>query len=790
MSGNSSWQLVRIRLAVLLCMLFISQAANSQGDSKNTPPADNNPCGIAKAFQLAGMYDQAIEKYEAILKDVKFSPEVLTCAREGLVDATRTKLDKNCKQAEQALDVGSLSEAEALYKKLATPTASKEDISCAKKGLQNVAIQYAARGEAREKLNDFMAAETWYKAAKVASSDYLEADDKLIKVSRKIKKTYLTLLTDQGYENEAEVKLKEFLKDPTFAQDAKDFAFINRPHVPLWKELRATPLQSLHLPNWPPFTWLPTVREMHWLPATLQEMPIIEVLILILLIGLMGRKFWWGPPTLDIKDFSTASATETATDAEPDKNKSETDAAFVTELEHRLIDFSGASRTNRQVLMVSAPIKPVTVDLTTNIPVLKGWDVLTKGLQKLISYLIARRSLVANVSLQEQGSDLVINKVTIQLECGNRIIAKHTLRASDFKFDAKDTEDDLTDCAAIWVLFQLQRNPVQWSAIAVTFLRKLVCQPRKILGTADWEAYAWFYLGDKRYQGADQEKAKSAYLKALSLDPSFLACRVNLAGVYHGLADENGYNNNKQQMEEALRQLRPVLLCHCGWQRWIGVADPSPYTGLFRAAAINFDLAGLSEKEEEKKKYTDEARKVTGDLVKWIRRTQCCRYFNRELMRYLDWRRPIAECMELGLTVASLPPSGVIHTDVKNNLKRVAKILEERVDFYSLYNLACTYALFAIREKEATKSEIYRLSMMNFLERGLKFTSDIESLGTGLAVTCAKGAQRATSDAAFKRFRDDPEFLRIVTQCPAVVSANVSQQPSTTEELIQESQTS
>ena len=724
MSNRSMWHRVCSRLYLLFGIALFSQPAISQ-DNTNIAPSAKSLCDIAKQFSQDGLLEGAIARYEAILKDEKLLKDShLSCAREGLVKAKRDLLNRRCNTADEIRKEGRLLEAERIYKSLLDDKASSEAILCARQGLLEVATIHVMRGDNLKNERDFSAAEKEYEAALAASEEITTAYKKKQDVLIEKKVSHVTALADLGLEGKAKERLDTYLgEDPELVKRAKDFAYITWPRVPLWTELRKARVDT-------------ALSFFGLLPHTIRAMPLTEALILGFFIWLMGRKFWWGNPTLNIKDFTGKKNGDGLDD-------------FAAELEHQLVDLKS---TSRDVQMVSAPIAPVNVDVSAVLPLQAGWKLLTE-LQRVLPSLLAGRSLVVTGLLHEKEGG-----VTIRVESGNRIIAKHTLWAREF--GGGTDLNDLAICGAIWVLFILHTTPVQSFAKQKAFLRKIYRAPLKILGTSDWEAYAWFALGVKRYRKDDDVKlAKAAFLKALTLDPKFLASRVNLAGVYHRLYDvankEGDLKEAERHLMYALKQLDIVETISKGR---VDRDDPSLYTGLFSRAAIAFDLAVISNKPE----YAEQAHKVADDLVKRMLTARARNYFNENLTRYLEWRLPVAECMGLGLKTASLSSSVKPDSDDENKLERVKAILEERVDFYSLYNLSCTYALFAAQAQDENTSQEYYLLSMDFLERSLETAASMKSLGKGLASTFDMCVERAKSDAAFKCYWDDPEFKRII----------------------------
>jgi hypothetical protein len=184
--------------------------------------------------------------------------------------------------------------------------------------------------------------------------------------------------------------------------------------------------------------------------------------------------------------------------------------------------------------------------------------------------------------------------------------------------------------------------------------------------------------------------------------------------------------------------------------------DPSVYVGLFRRAAIHFDLASISDQERHRKR----ALKLADDLVKKMVAAQKRLRFSpraQDLKRYLDRRLPMAQCMRLGLKVALLKGPAELTGPDQAELRRLTGVLAESTDLYSSYNLACTYALFAALDTK------YQSLSFHYLERMFYITKSLESLGARFVGLRPNMAKRATNDAAFEHLWNNPEFKRIVS---------------------------
>jgi tetratricopeptide (TPR) repeat protein len=376
-----------------------------------------------------------------------------------------------------------------------------------------------------------------------------------------------------------------------------------------------------------------------------------------------------------------------------------------------------------------------------------------------------------------------IQSVTIQIESGNRIIAKHTILAKDFNENTSNNMEHLSLCAAVWVIFMFQpkRAPI-------------------IMGTRDWVAYTWFALGNKFFQDNKHDQAKFAYQKSLSLDPTFLASRVNLAGAYSCLADESGTENNLDKqvkyMQGAIEQLEIVE--NKNRTSRLKANDPVFYAWLFRQVQVNVDRyyihsdakdSNLSQKilqDLKNLKDSNLSQKILQDLKKLVDKLDVTnqsqknqklsflhlQYFIKKLTKYLEsllsspnlnsykhWRLPVAESMQLGLKVAF---KGHINERDHIHLKSITKKLVDRMDFYSLYNLACTYALFATHDQNPVTKNEYLKQCFHLL--GKSFDIINSPLPEAEKLEFNKALNRLKNDRTFDGVKENDEFIRIVTQ--------------------------
>jgi tetratricopeptide (TPR) repeat protein len=627
-------------------------------------------CGPADAMYKANMFEEAIKRYATLLEK---NPD-LECAKKGLVDATNKVLEARCKKAHDALTDKQPSEALSKFNEIIKDTNAKADeIVCATQGLHDVAKYFVDQGDKLQE-TDIEGAKAAYEAATKVDADDMDARKKLTRVS--------WILTE--------------------------------PHVPLWREIRQIEFKDL-------------LQFLKGLPATITTMPIIEVVILLFVIWLLGRKFVWGVPTLSINQFSRDGKDEVKT------------PVFTSMVGQTLFDLTGAGHIRRSVLMVTGPITPVAVDVVGGlISPIERFQKFSAAIQKILGWLLAKPSLTLSGSVYDADQDC---KVTVQLESGDRIVTKHLIGADEFAIlpdDPGKCWEQLADCAAIWALFSIHERPVQPLRKLWVNLRDIIGKPLFTLQTLNWQSYTWFFLGNKRYQLGSIDGAETAYLKSINLDPSFAASRVNLASIYH--------HAKNPRLDEALEQLNAVIPSK--YQEKYGYTRPSFYARSFCLLAIYADQRNVPPDHAENPLQL--ALNQVKVILLQMKKAEKYHPFDRNLKSYLEWRQPVAQCTELGLKIA-VEFKSTTTDDIRNykeSLTRLAGSLTLRVDFYSLYNLACTCALFY---EYLGRDEDYKNKSLCYLTRSLDITKNIEPK------LLKQRTERICRDATFGSIRDDAD---------------------------------
>lgn len=661
-------------------------------------------------------------KYAEILTDktLRENGADLRCARDGLVEVTTRKLQYLCKTASVHLKTGRPVEAEALYSQILKDVSSEdEEIACAQKGMAEVAGYYMLMGDDLASKKDLKGAEKAYESALKADADNPDAYEKLVRVQNEEVGRRLQGLTRAGLEEKALELFREELKtNPAIDEHIGLIEYIGRPRF-YWRQIRQSELKDLPL--------------LKILPSAVGGMPLIDAVIILIFVFLFGRKFLWGIPTLNIKQFVTE---EKEQGANPD---------FSSMVEQALIDLTRVARSRRGVSleMITGPAAPVGVQIGTILPAGTGnW---TEAAQKVLGWLAAKPALVVTGSIlgvngEKQPDNSSSARITVRLGSGKSIVAKREIRAEEFgihKLEPGKSVEQLAECVAVWAVFAIRQQPVQLLEKALMFIRNITGFHRIVLGTRSWQSYAWFLVANRCYRNDDSKGAEAAFLKALCLDSFFSAARVNLAGVYHSGADS----------ARALGQLNAVR--PSGRQRFFGYTEPSLYVKYFRLAAIQEDL-----------KNTREALLSIRHLLGQMKRARWLRPFNHYLRTYLEFRRLNAECWKLGLEAEALK-DGL--EEAKKRHGNALMDLEPRIarmaDHNFLYNLSCTCAMYSTM----LPGEGYDAKSLSYLDQCLDLAARMERNPSKVK----RYVDRALLDGSFAEMRaaKAEDFEGIINKC-------------------------
>jgi hypothetical protein len=788
---------------------------------------------------------EAIEKHKEILKDVvekgsmvlknsklaeDFVREVKTVFIEAKYKYFETRIAKANELINDKLEKKRFpDQALKIYKEVLDDQDSPFNLKCeADNGIIIILEHYIARGDEFKRINDLNNAVIYYNKALSIKDDYQKALNKLQEVQKDKLKNYYDRLFELNKESTIFEDYLSIIKtNPSLFLDfKKEVDYINSP-IFGWRWFRQTNLIDLknYIVKEPKSTFLNFLNIIT--KVSLFEIFVfgIEIIIIVFLGYLFVKKFIWGTPSIEVKEFPK----------DDDNNKTN---HFPSILAHILADISEniTFGSKRGMLMVSAPISSPSFDVAAIASGVTGLSNLFKALDSVFKLLFCRRSLTIKGNIH----DISDRKgFTIELKYGNRILSKHTVWESDLLLCKKldDPWEALAIFGAIWSLFILINKPFLIVSKVTDFFRRLIGKHPNILGTRDWESCAFFFLGNMQYD-TGKEGAKNSYLKALSIDPMFDACRMNLARIYHTEASFFVGDVIEDKLKDARKELNYVNTLK--YNKISSRIDPCLYTYYFISSAVNFDISYF---DQNNTRYIQEAFEDLNSLHKLFssKFTKIIKKLNIELERYIDWREPVANCIFYGFKailikktikcIKSLDPSkfdlrnditinnwkekliscaneivnisSKIPSDemrlmylsqelkklatqsneidkIKEKYKETRKILKEyvnlaiikpfenievnierRVDFFSLYNLACSCcSIYNLGGDESRKVE-YKKKCLKYLRNSLELSHKIDGPRRP-NITRIRAIRASLVDASFGSLRGDWEFDEVI----------------------------
>jgi len=286
--------------------------------------------------------------------------------------------------------------------------------------------------------------------------------------------------------------------------------------------------------------------------------------------------------------------------------------------------------------------------------------------------------------------------ITAQLVKKGKITASQTFWQTDFESSAPLTQDNeleslhqLAEYAAVWLVFKMKEKDY------------------KLLGTNNWQSFAYFLAALYAKKQHQEEDEKKLYIKALQLDPTFFGARLNLARWFMDTEPERkDIKMAQNQLLEAKKQCEKEI------------KDPTVYSVMFNLAVLKYD----DSKPEEAKVQINE-------LIKRIKNTQVenKKWFKKDklLEHHLDTILPAAKAMRFGVEVERFRIDSKTHllndADFKK-FKENLKYMRDSTQISSVYprfhfNLACSYSIIAEVFSQINKQEEYLNDSVKHLER-------------------------------------------------------------------------
>lgn len=280
------------------------------------------------------------------------------------------------------------------------------------------------------------------------------------------------------------------------------------------------------------------------------------------------------------------------------------------------------------------------------------------------------------------------------------------------------------------------------------------------MGTADWKAYALAHLAALCKDKLLLDQASILLKRALERDPEFFAARVNLASLKRAI-QKDGDEYRPAAIYRLLRQLPGGTP---GYSDMIVRVDPTAFAYHFLSASVAYDAACYD--RDHRSDWLFKAIAHTEMLVRSIRLATFF-HWSAQPTAYLAWRAPIAACLRLGLALEvndrammeqepRLTGPWIPKKKAEEKLARLDAQLAPRFDYKSLYNLACTYAIFfAHAPNEPSKKGVWAATALRTLEQSLSLAENVGSSKSESVTRDRRDRIKkiARSDCAFESLR-------------------------------------
>lgn len=456
--------------------------------------------------------------------------------------------------------------------------------------------------------------------------------------------SHARVLSSFGLHNEALKTLQDQLLLDDKMVVPEDLQYLSGGKLPFWRSIR---------------------RDLEFWARPILEIA-MTIILLIVLFHLLRRRF--SKRTLSIEEFDKGGL-------DGDFMGKDFSSFFRSQL-NRIASGSNGG----EISLVTGPIQ--TIDIPAEVEAIvpdlnQSWMspiTWVKAIPALFNWLFPPRTVSLTGHLHAPGSRGV--GTTAQLVGKNRILASYTFWQKDFDAASDPAIDNvaeglnqLAEYAAIWLLFEM----------ATLFESGLT-----LLGTANWQSYAYFRAGFRAENQGREEAAKILYIRALRLDPRLHGARVNLAVWYL----------RKEMPKVALEQLtRAKADCVKAKD---GDQDPTLYSAIYNIGALSYDEGDI----EGAKKQTADLLNQIEETLKKIEDKKEKDYKDPALKHHLVSIRPVANTMLGGLLVELGEKGGRKYIEDETEKSSVYPRLQ--------YNLACGYSVLAKNEPQDTPDGVAR----------------------------------------------------------------------------------
>lgn len=477
-------------------------------------------------------------------------------------------------------------------------------------------------------------------------------------------------LADFGLHDDAFDTIKEQLKKDDKTEVPQELQYLSGGKVPVWRMVR---------------------RDMEpW------ARPILEifaaVILLIVLKNLMFRRF--AKRTLAIEEFDSGGF---------EGKYMGKDFSFIMRSQ---LNRTAAGSRRGCINLVTGPIQDIKIppEVEAAVPTTTtSWlspATWVKAIPALFTLVAPIRTVSLMGYLHKRGTRGV--GITVQLVEKNKILASYTFWQMDFDDSSERSEDEAVDSlyqlaeyAAVWLLFEMAKN-----------LRKGLA----LLGTHDWQSYAYFRAGLFAKNQNRRQAEKDLYLRALMLDPKLRGARVNLAKWF--LWDKNPEKNPEAALEHLIRAKKDSLDASDGDR------DPTLYSAIYNLAVLKYENGDINEAKE----LTQELLEKIDSTLKKTKGFLRIGYKDPALKYHLKSIRPEANSMLGGLMVELGEAGGLKRIQDETKLSSVFPSLQ--------YNLACCYSILAHHEPQVKpggneRREQYLQASLSHLERTFQIDASL-----------------------------------------------------------------
>ena len=427
------------------------------------------------------------------MKRLLFLKYALIATVTALLLTSGVAAQESCESANALLNAALYEKAQANYTDLLM---KYPNLTCAQDGVLKAQNSWAINlyeiGQAYENASQFQEARVQYLEALKKYPSYIRAQEALEKVSDD-KFAAVQTLADLGYYTEAAVRLKKVVEENPGINVPKDLEYLPGRSLFIWGDIR----------NWIEI-WGQTVVEL--VIFLLSFFLVAYVLIYKIRPRIMGSR----RPSLDIVDFDKGT-----TGFEIDKG-----LWALVEESYIMLGHEGRNRVNLVTgpspdkLEIPAPPNAQVAPYFKFVSELIDW-LFPPNVITLSGYTLKSGSLVSGITfaLAENQTKNILDSCTIWQ---NKLNLETTPKKEGEPTDPTSYYC-LAEPVAVWVFFQLGN-----------ISKKTKNEKFTIMGTDDWQSYAYFKAGVRWHIEGRLDKAHQLYVESLGRDMKNWGALFNL----------------------------------------------------------------------------------------------------------------------------------------------------------------------------------------------------------------------------------------------------------------------